>query len=55
VPQLHGVHANTEASAVPLALRTLFDAGRLKAGMKILLGSAAAGFTMASALVEWEG
>jgi 3-oxoacyl-[acyl-carrier-protein] synthase III len=55
VPQLHGLHANTEASAVPLALRTLHDQGKLKRGMKILLGSAAAGFTMASALVEWEG
>ncbi len=55
VPQLHGLHANTEASAVPLALRTLHDTGRLRPGMKLLLGSAAAGFTMASVLVEWEG
>jgi 3-oxoacyl-[acyl-carrier-protein] synthase-3 len=55
VPQLHGLHANTEASAVPLALRTLHDSGRLRPGMKLLLGSAAAGFTLASALVEWEG
>ncbi len=55
VPQLHQLHANTEASAVPLALRHLHDTGRLKPGMRLLLGSAAAGFTMASALVEWEG
>ncbi|MSQ00427.1 MAG: hypothetical protein EXR71_00870 [Myxococcales bacterium] len=55
IPQLHGLHANTEASAVPLALRTLYDQGRLRPGMKLLLGSAAAGFTLASAVVEWEG
>ena len=55
VPQLHGLHANTEASAVPLALRTLYDQGRLRPGMKLLLGSAAAGFTLASAVVLWEG
>lgn len=55
VPQLHHLHANTEASSVPLALRTLYDAGRLRPGMRLLIGSAAAGFTMASALVLWEG
>lgn len=55
VPQLHQLHANTEASAVPVALRHLHDTGDLKPGMKLLLGSAAAGFTIASALVEWEG
>ncbi len=55
VPALHGIHANTEASAVPLALRTLYDQGRLRAGMKLLLGSAAAGFTLASAVVAWDG
>lgn len=55
VPQLHGKHANTEASAVPLALRALHESGRLRPGMKLLLGSAAAGFTMASVLLEWEG
>lgn len=55
VPQLHQLHANTEASAVPLALRHLHDTGQLRPGMKLLLGSAAAGFTIASALVEWEG
>ncbi len=55
VPQLHGVHANTEASAVPVSLRHLYDRGDLRPGMKLLLGSAAAGFTIASALVEWEG
>ena len=55
VPQLHGLHANTEASAVPLALRHLHDQGELRPGMKLLLGSAAAGFVIASALVIWEG
>ncbi len=55
VPQLHHLHANTEASSVPLALRTLHDQGRLRPGMRVLIGSAAAGFTMASALVQWEG
>lgn len=54
VPQLHHRHANTEASSVPLALRTLHDEGRLRPGMRILIGSAAAGFTLASALVQWE-
>lgn len=55
VPQLHAFYANTEASAVPIALRHLVDDGTIKPGMKLLLNSAAAGFTLASVGVVWEG
>ncbi|MBM4389644.1 MAG: hypothetical protein FJ090_00870 [Deltaproteobacteria bacterium] len=55
VPQLHSIYANTEASAVPIALRHLVDDGTIKPGMKLLLNSAAAGFTLASVGVVWEG
>ncbi len=55
VPQLHSFYANTEASAVPIALRHLVDDGTIQPGMKLLLNSAAAGFTLASVGVVWEG
>jgi 3-oxoacyl-[acyl-carrier-protein] synthase-3 len=55
VPAIHGLYANTEASSVPLTLRHLLDEGRVKPGMKLMLGSAAAGFTISGCTVEWMG
>ena len=53
MPGLHHLYGNTEASAVPLTLRHLADEGRLRPGMKVLLGSAAAGFIIGTVAVEW--
>jgi 3-oxoacyl-[acyl-carrier-protein] synthase-3 len=55
MPGLHHVYGNTEASAVPLTLRHVANAGGLRPGMKILMGSAAAGFTIGTVAVEWMG
>lgn len=53
LPQLHQLYGNTESTAVPLSLRHMLDAGAIKPGMTLGLGSAAAGFTLATAIVEW--
>lgn len=55
MPGLHHIYGNTEASAVPLTLRHVADTGRLRPGMKLLLGSAAAGFIIGTVAVEWLG
>lgn len=53
LPQLHQLFGNTESCAVPVALDHLLASGRIRPGMKLGLGSAAAGFTLATAMVEW--
>jgi len=53
-PELHQLYGNTETSSVPLSLRTLIDDRRLRPGMKVMLGSAAAGFVLASVALVWE-
>jgi 3-oxoacyl-[acyl-carrier-protein] synthase-3 len=54
LPQLHGVYGNCAASSVPLALRHLVDAGRIRPGDKLVLAAAASGFIMASLALIWE-
>jgi 3-oxoacyl-[acyl-carrier-protein] synthase-3 len=44
---------NTSAASVPLALEHARSEGRLRAGDRILLGAVGAGFTSATALLEW--
>lgn len=53
VPRLHGVYGNTDASSAPLTLRWLHDQGRLRPGMKIIMGSGAAGILLASTALRW--
>lgn len=55
VPALHGLYGNCESSSAALTLRHLHDAGVLRPGMRILVGSAAAGFVMSALGVEWAG
>lgn len=52
-PQAHQRYGNTETSSVPGVLRMLIDEGRIKPGHKLVLGSAAAGFVLASVMLEW--
>jgi 3-oxoacyl-[acyl-carrier-protein] synthase-3 len=44
---------NTSAASVPLALEHARSEGRLHAGDRVLLGAVGAGFTSATALLEW--
>lgn len=53
VPRLHGVYGNTDASSAPLTLRWLHEQGRVKPGMKVVVGSGAAGILLASAALAW--
>jgi len=46
---------NTSAASVPLALAQARAEGRLRAGMRILLAAAGAGFTWGGCVVEWGG
>jgi 3-oxoacyl-[acyl-carrier-protein] synthase III len=54
MPELHQLFGNTETSSVPLSLDTLITRGAVRPGMKVVLGSAAAGFVLASVAVEWD-
>jgi len=44
---------NTSAASVPLALEQARRDGRLKAGMRVLLGAVGSGFTWGASVVEW--
>jgi 3-oxoacyl-[acyl-carrier-protein] synthase-3 len=44
---------NTSAASVPLALAMARGAGRLRAGMRVLLAAAGAGFTWGASVIEW--
>ena len=44
---------NTSAASVPLTLSLSRDDGRLRAGMKVLLGAIGAGFTWGTGVMEW--
>jgi 3-oxoacyl-[acyl-carrier-protein] synthase-3 len=46
---------NTASTAWVLALDERFKQGSVQSGDKIVIGSAAAGFTIAAAAAEWEG
>ena len=55
MPELHQLYGNTETSSVPMSLAWLISQGRVRPGMKVVLGSAAAGFVLGSVAVEWSG
>jgi 3-oxoacyl-[acyl-carrier-protein] synthase-3 len=55
VPAIHAMYGNCESSSAALTLRHLHDTGVLQPGMKIMVGSAAAGFMLAALGVEWAG
>jgi 3-oxoacyl-[acyl-carrier-protein] synthase-3 len=44
---------NTSAASVPLALEQARRDGRLRAGMRVLLGAVGSGFTWGASVVEW--
>jgi 3-oxoacyl-[acyl-carrier-protein] synthase-3 len=46
-------YGNTSAASIPIALSEAEADGRLKPGMRVLLGAFGAGFTWAGALLEW--
>ncbi|MSP55503.1 MAG: hypothetical protein EXR69_07870 [Myxococcales bacterium] len=53
VPAIHGAYGNCESSSAALTLRTLHDRGLIQPGMKLIIGTAAAGFMLALIGVEW--
>ncbi len=53
VPALHADFGNCESSSAALTLRTLYDRGHLRPGMKVIVGTAAAGFMVATLALEW--
>jgi 3-oxoacyl-[acyl-carrier-protein] synthase-3 len=46
-------YGNTSAASIPIALAEAEADGRLKPGMRVLLGAFGAGFTWGGALMEW--
>lgn len=48
-----GLHANTSAASVPLALNALYQEGRLSSGQLLLLEAFGAGFVWGANLVRW--
>jgi 3-oxoacyl-[acyl-carrier-protein] synthase-3 len=46
-------YGNTSAASIPIALFEAKQAGRLKAGMRVVLTAFGGGFTYASAALEW--
>jgi len=46
---------NTASTSWALALDERFKQGSVQSGDKIVIASAAAGFTIAAAAAEWEG
>lgn len=48
-----GMHGNTSAASIPLALNVAVRDGRIKKGDLVLLEAMGGGFTWASALVRW--
>lgn len=53
VPALHAEFGNCESSSAAMTLRLLHDRGLVRPGMKIVLGSAAAGFMLAAVGIAW--
>jgi 3-oxoacyl-[acyl-carrier-protein] synthase-3 len=51
----HSLYGNTASASVAVGYRHLLDQGSLRPGDKVLLGSAAAGFSMVMAVGEWMG
>ena len=49
-----GEYGNTTAGTIPLAMHTALQQGRLKRGDKVLLAAFGGGFTVGSALLQWE-
>jgi 3-oxoacyl-[acyl-carrier-protein] synthase-3 len=48
-----GQLGNTSAASVPLTLSLSREDGRLRPGMKVLLGAIGAGFTWGTGVMEW--
>jgi 3-oxoacyl-[acyl-carrier-protein] synthase-3 len=48
-----GMHGNTSAASIPLALNVAVKDGRIKKGDLILLEAMGGGFTWGSALIRW--
>jgi 3-oxoacyl-[acyl-carrier-protein] synthase-3 len=46
-------YGNTSAGSIPIALAEAEADGRLRPGMRVLLGAFGAGFTWGAALLEW--
>ena len=46
-------YGNTSAASVPIALAEAEAEGRLKTGMRVLIGAFGAGFTWGGAILEW--
>jgi 3-oxoacyl-[acyl-carrier-protein] synthase III len=46
-------YGNTSAASIPIALAEAESDGRLKPGMRVLVGAFGAGFTWGAALMEW--
>jgi 3-oxoacyl-[acyl-carrier-protein] synthase III len=46
-------YGNTSAASIPIALAEAEADGRLKPGMRVMLGAFGAGFTWGAALMEW--
>ncbi len=54
-PAIHGLYANTVSAALPVTLDHLLRQGAVKPGHRLVLGTAAAGFTVAVMALEWAG
>ena len=52
-PITHHLYGNTVNVSVPMTLDHLLKEGKLKNGHKIIMSSAAAGFTMLTIAAEW--
>jgi 3-oxoacyl-[acyl-carrier-protein] synthase-3 len=48
-----GLHGNTSAASIPLALNVAVKDGRIKKGDLVLFEAMGGGFTWGSALVRW--
>jgi len=53
IPAIHGEYGNCESSSAALTLRTLHDRGLVQPGMKVVLGTASAGFMIAAVGLDW--
>jgi 3-oxoacyl-[acyl-carrier-protein] synthase-3 len=51
----HGLYGNTASAAVGVTYRRLLEERTLERGDKLVLGSAAAGYSMVFAMGEWTG
>ncbi len=51
----HSLYGNTSSTTVALTMARLLETGRLETGDKLCMASAAAGFSMVTALGEWLG